>query len=50
MQLRTTKKQKNRDIDMGYEPQSIQNSKKSQNEKDNHSSEEVIISSKYIFS
>jgi hypothetical protein len=28
---------------MGYEPQQVQNRKKSQNEKDNHSSEEVII-------
>ena len=37
MQLRTTKKQKNRDIDIGYDSQSIQNNKKYQNEKDNHS-------------
>jgi hypothetical protein len=49
MQLRTTKKQKNRDIDIGYDSQSIQNNKKYQSEKDNHSSEEVkYYLNKYI--
>jgi hypothetical protein len=48
MQLRTTKKQKKRDFDIGYESPNQNNKKvqysKNHNEKENHSSEEV----KYI--
>jgi hypothetical protein len=46
MQLRTNKKQKVLDLDIGYEPQSSHNNKKTQNsktqsEKEHHTSEDV---------